>query len=313
LEDVDEAKREHAHRLFQCVTVASRPLRVEELAAFLAFNFEAGSIPTFEVDWCPEDATWAIASACSSLISIVKLRGSDVVQFSHFSVKEFLISSRLAITKDSIPHYPLLLEPAHTMVAQACLGALLRVDEHVTRASLERFPLAQYAADHWADHAKFKNVSPSVLDGMKALFDPSKPHFAIWAWISGSIGRRFQSSSKPVQTPLHYAALYGICDVVDFLVVEHSQDVNDRGHFGGMTPLGIASERGCTEFARILLQHGADANARDYNNNTPLHQASQGGHLEIVQLLLSHGADTTACDNYNQTPLHRASLGNTYS
>ena len=45
LQGIKEADWELAHRLFQCVTVASRPFRVEELAEFLAFDFSAGPIP----------------------------------------------------------------------------------------------------------------------------------------------------------------------------------------------------------------------------------------------------------------------------
>jgi len=47
LEEIDEQNWEYAHRLFQCVAAASRPLRAEELAEFLAFDFEAGSTPTW--------------------------------------------------------------------------------------------------------------------------------------------------------------------------------------------------------------------------------------------------------------------------
>jgi ankyrin repeat protein len=210
------------------------------------------------------------------------------------------------------------LEPAHTMVAQACLGALLHIDEHVTRDSLRKFPLARYAAKYWMDHARFENVLPSVLDGMKVLFDPSKPHLTIWVWISDpddGLNREelSQTPSKPSGTPLHYAALCGICEVAEFLIVERLQDVDARGLRYEETPLCAAFRKGCTEVARILLQHGAEANARDKNNRTPLHWASEVGHLEVVQLLLNHGADATDCDDNNQTPLHLVSSGNRYS
>jgi len=39
LQDIDEANWKFSHRIFQCVSVTSRPLRVEELAEFLAFDF----------------------------------------------------------------------------------------------------------------------------------------------------------------------------------------------------------------------------------------------------------------------------------
>jgi len=47
--DVNEENWAYAHRLFQCIVVASRPLRVEELAEFLAFDLDEGDNPRFEV------------------------------------------------------------------------------------------------------------------------------------------------------------------------------------------------------------------------------------------------------------------------
>ncbi|KAH8994004.1 hypothetical protein EDB92DRAFT_350268 [Lactarius akahatsu] len=95
--DIDEENWAFAHRLFQCITVASRPLRVEELAEFLAFDFDDGdNNPNFDADWRPEDPDHAVLSTCSSLISVVNVGNTTVVQFSHFSVKEFLTSTRVA-------------------------------------------------------------------------------------------------------------------------------------------------------------------------------------------------------------------------
>jgi hypothetical protein len=45
LQEINDTNWEFARRLLLCVAVVSRPLRVEELASFLAFDFEAGQIP----------------------------------------------------------------------------------------------------------------------------------------------------------------------------------------------------------------------------------------------------------------------------
>jgi hypothetical protein len=121
--------------------VASRPLRVEELAELLAFDFEAGPIPKFHEDWRLEDPVDAVLSTCSSLLAIVDggYPFGKVIQFSHFSVKEFLTSARLAEASDIIPRrYHVSMTPAHTLAAQACLGILLHLDKDViTSDSLE--------------------------------------------------------------------------------------------------------------------------------------------------------------------------------
>ncbi|KAI0288609.1 hypothetical protein BC826DRAFT_1107649 [Russula brevipes] len=56
---------EDAHRLFQCISAAPRPLRVEELAEFLAFNFDGSSTPTLEEDHRLGDPAQAVLSTCS--------------------------------------------------------------------------------------------------------------------------------------------------------------------------------------------------------------------------------------------------------
>jgi hypothetical protein len=96
LRDINRADWELAHRLFQCVAVASRPLRVEELAEFLAFDFKSGSVARFHEGWRLDDPVDAVLSTCSTLLALVNFDGSPVIQFSHFSVKEFLTSTRLS-------------------------------------------------------------------------------------------------------------------------------------------------------------------------------------------------------------------------
>jgi hypothetical protein len=186
LRGIKDAKWEFAHRMFQFVAVAVRPLRVDELADLLAFDFKAGPIPNFREDWRRKDPVHAVLSTCSSLLVVVDQYGIEkVIQFSHFSVKEFLTSTRLAEAGDIISRrYHISMTPSHTLAAQACLGILLYLDEVVvTRDSLRELRLAEYAAEHWAAHARSEDVSRNVEDGMKQLFHPSRPHLMVCVWI----------------------------------------------------------------------------------------------------------------------------------
>ncbi|KAH9971096.1 hypothetical protein BGW80DRAFT_1446595 [Lactifluus volemus] len=230
--DIDEAIWDYAHRLFQCMAVASRPFDVEELAEFLAFDFEAGAIPKLVEDRRRKDPMQAVLSTCSSLITVVQdygeyyeedsfgpIRRSKLVQFSHFSVKEFLMSGRLAAAQmPTIRRYNVVATPAHTMVAEACLGTLLHPDEKVTNDSLKKLPLAHYAVAHWVDHALFENVSVTVQEGMRRFFDPTTQHFRAWKDIDLYPFRR-------IQLPLHLAAHYGLCDIADFLILQRAQNL----------------------------------------------------------------------------------------
>ena len=119
LREINETNWEFARRLLQCDAVVSRPLRVEERAEFLAFDFSAGPIPKFREDWRLEDPPEAVLSTWSTLLSLVDFNNTQVIQFSQFSVKEFLTSARFAEKRNTISHrYRVSLTPAHTLVAQ---------------------------------------------------------------------------------------------------------------------------------------------------------------------------------------------------
>ena len=105
---INEEKREYAQRLFRCLIVSIRPLRVEELAEIFAVRFDTTGLPTFNAGWSPENAEEAVISACSSLIAIVDREGSQIVQFSHFTVKQFLTSDRLAASEERLSYYHVL-------------------------------------------------------------------------------------------------------------------------------------------------------------------------------------------------------------
>src|SRR6266849_5806891 len=158
--------------------VSIRLLRVEELAEILAIQFDEEALPTSKTDWRPAYAEETIVSVCSSLITIVDRGDHRVVQFSHFSVKEYLTSERLAADEGRLSYYHILPEPAHIILAHASLSVLLQLDDKIDRDAIGQSPLAPYAARHWVDHAQFRGVSSGIQDVMERLLDPARPHFA---------------------------------------------------------------------------------------------------------------------------------------
>src|SRR6267142_5311466 len=223
LREINKANREHAHRLLQCLTVAVRPLRVAELAEVLAIDFgtvAGGGASNLNTDWRWEDQEQAVLSTCSSLIAVVDEDGDQVIHFSHFSVKEFLTSPRLADSTTDVSCFHILLEPAHTILGKACLGVLLQLDDRVDKSDIEdSFPLARYAAEHWANHAQYENVSSLLREGMKTLFDPDRPYFSAWIQfhdidIDDTLWEFTEFSSHRLSAgPLCYASLCGFYDI----------------------------------------------------------------------------------------------------
>ena len=182
LKEIQKPNGDLAHHLLQCLVVAIRPLGMKELAEVLTVDFDdAEGIPKLKPNWQWEDQEKALLTSCSSLITIIETEDSWVVQFSHFSVKEFLTSERLATSSGGVSCYHIDLEPAHTILAQACMGVLLQPDNGVEANDIKkRSPLTEYAAEHWVTHAQFKRVSPFLRKAMEYLFDPDKPYFAAW-------------------------------------------------------------------------------------------------------------------------------------
>jgi ankyrin repeat protein len=324
LGQIPQANQAHAHRMLQCLVVAVRLLSVEALAELLAFEFGAaqGGVPNYRPALRLDDQTQAVLTTCLSLVTIVEERDSGrrrrrrrrrrVVQFSHFFVKEFLRSNRLASSFGDISRYHIHLVSAHTVLTQACLGLFLHLDNRITEESMKPSPLARYAAKHWVEHAQFEDVASRVKDGMETLFDADKPHFEAWVGIydidPGVILRDLEEDASP----LYYSALCGFYDLVDHLAIKHPHHVNA---FGGQYefPLLAALGQGHVDVAELLLKHGADVDVREATGKTILLVAlswlqDHDDIFNIVEFLLSHGADVKAQDDKFASSLNLAEM-----
>ncbi len=311
LRRIDKVKRQFAHRLFQCLAVSVRPLRVEELAEILAVRFDAGALPQFNTGWRLGDAEEAVLSACSSLITIINVNGSRIVQFAHFSVKEFLTSDRLATASEDITRYHIVPHLAHATLAQACLGVLLQLDDRIDKDSISNFPLADYAARHWFEHERFENMSLTIRNATERLFDREKPHFSAWVWIydiddSWGTPMPTKHPERPEAPSLYYAIRCRLHWLIEHLIATYPGDIDARGGYY-QTSWIAAFEIGNFDVAWSLLRRGAHVNTLDSAGYNPLHRASESGRIEIVRLLLEHNVDVDILSDHHWTPLAVAS------
>ncbi|KAF8502060.1 hypothetical protein F5888DRAFT_1904496 [Russula emetica] len=315
IREIKKPNRDHALRLLQCLVVAIRPLRVEELAEVLAVDFDdAEGMPKLNTNWRWEDQEQALLSSCSSLIAVVESDESRIVQFSHFSVKEFLTSTRLATSSGGVSHYHIALEHAHITLAQACMSVLLRLDDRVEQNDVRNSsPLAGYAAEQWVAHVQFGKASSCLRKAMESLFDRDKPYFEAWLQLHDidtdsleSTFYQFTPYQKSDATPLYYAALCGFQDLVEHLIVNNPEHVKATGGYY-VVPLIAALEAGQSHTAKFLRDNGAHPNVTSYEGRTPLHSAAWNGEFEMIQVFLEYKADVNAQSNNGETPLHFAS------
>ncbi len=77
----------------------------------------------------------------------------------------------------------------------------------------------------------------------------------------------------------------------------------------GNHPLHIAADAGDIEIVKLLIDSGADVNARGDALRTPLHFAASAGLADVALFLAQRGADLAALDSAHRSPLYCAAQG----
>jgi ankyrin repeat protein len=107
-------------------------------------------------------------------------------------------------------------------------------------------------------------------------------------------------------TPLHLAAFFGKAEAAR-LLLNKGAEVNARStNAMENMPLHAAAAGRHADVVKLLIERGASANARQHGGWTPLHAAAQSGDLEIARTLVDAGADVQARADNNQTALDLA-------
>jgi ankyrin repeat domain-containing protein 50 len=318
---IDPDSVEEAKRALTWLCFAKRPMTVEEIIDGLAVELEPNG--RFNKARRLQNGN-DILHICPGLITISTIERDNsapseretpqyVVHIAHFSVQEYLESTRILdqVTKG----FRLQSQASNAELAQICLIYLL--DPGLSRATLtpadlEAFPLAEYAATYWYKHIvededgirQVNALAIELLQGRRNAFlncirinDPEYP------WRAPNLAMRVQE----IPSPLYYASLLGLYHSVLYILkspcvslhLTDSQrltvngvkyDVNVQGGIYG-NALQAASVRGHETIVELLLNNGADINAQGGVYGNALQAASVRGHETIVELLLNNGAD----------------------
>lgn len=111
----------------------------------------------------------------------------------------------------------------------------------------------------------------------------------------------FNTDIKNGGTPLHWSKTPELTEVL----IEHGCNVNAR-NFQGDTALHVMVNRNRLSCAVTLLSHQADVDIQNSEGNTPLHLAVKNGDLSLVQTFIVFGADINKLNCKGETPRHIA-------
>jgi len=102
-------------------------------------------------------------------------------------------------------------------------------------------------------------------------------------------GADIETIGERDRTPLIIACIHDRTKIVK-LLLDMGANPNAKDEFDDTALLWV-SNKGNTELVKLLLEYGADVNAREKHGCTPLLWASINKHPETVNLLIERGAD----------------------
>jgi ankyrin repeat protein/archaellum biogenesis ATPase FlaH len=311
------------------LTFSTRPMTVQEVAEATAINIQEHSFSTEDRFGHPYD----LLEVCSSLVSLSELptdanspfykegyiysqrlynkKNIRILQFAHFSVKEYLLAER---TQKTILDVFIINEAlSHSQITAACLTYLLDFNggERLVNRDFEEFPLLPYSALHWSAHlALSKATESAAIDPLLLkLFDPAENHllnllnlYNPQHWQKELAMGATRRSTMDFRPPLYYASFYGLVPVVESLLQTLTNDDVRLDVLN--SSLAGAATGGHANIIEMLLVAGADPNASLCGD--VLCNAAKAGSPSAVKSLIQAGASKHASESYEGDALHAA-------
>ncbi|KAL5331136.1 hypothetical protein ACEPPN_000665 [Leptodophora sp. 'Broadleaf-Isolate-01'] len=242
-----------------------------------------------------------IVSVCAGLVTIDNESG--IIRLVHYTTQEYFERTQ----KRWFPN-------AETEITIICVtylsfsefesGICQNDEEFEKRLQLNK--LYDYATHNWGHHAREALTSyQGVIEFLQKQAQVEASSQALMSVQRWSGDKGYSQAFPKQMTSLHIAAYFGILAVVR-LLLEQGAELEAKDSFG-RTPLSRAAENGHEAVVRLLLEQGAELEAKDSRFKlTPLSRAAGNGHEAVVRLLLEQGAELETKDSFGRTPLSRA-------
>jgi ankyrin repeat protein len=314
LQQIEENERLHVRRILQWVCFSAVALRPVELAE--VHRIGGYICPPFS----PHDVLFQVEdifAICPGFL-ILESEGwseKEVVQFAHFSVKEYLLSPRalswgfteleshISIVRASIAYF------LYMVSQEKCDTA-----EQTLTNRVSKYPLGDYVTSQCGYHLNFitPRDHPDLEESFHALLDPKSAPLLVHnlgicflpVMDPNSLyhPRQLEALYPQIEVPktlsLIVASVLGLsqalrwlfsfeslCDWADVIVTQGLDEQKRVSYW----PLLCASRCGHVDVVRLLIQRGANVNLN--HSGTALTKACQYKQLEVVKALLEYGAD----------------------
>ena len=297
---IESSRRRISSLILRWVTMAVRPLTLQELAAVIGIQSSA-FITT-------EQAVRDQIAFCGPLL---KVREHEVTLV-HQSARDYLLREEPA-RNPVLEEFRIKPEEVHLQLARTCFdciehSALQHAPLDITDASyLPESPLLLYAALHWQEHAMCcSRYAKELLDLSRPFLQKESVLRSNWWEAYRKRDAWLKVSSLPL---LHMASYLGIASLVRMLLTKKTwkcslHKLADKKDILGRTPLIYAARSGHEAVVRLLLEHGADVEAKDKERGeTALILAAGSGYEAIVRRLLERRADVEAKEKERGTAL----------
>ncbi|CUS08888.1 unnamed protein product, partial [Tuber aestivum] len=264
LDSIPKRQKEYIRRAMNWLVFSAEPLTLGQLAEAIVIKYDVnkyghGSKTLFDQS--------SLLSICPSLISFEDARNDESspqedrrLRLAHFSVKEYLISDRAAQGPGA--YYYISKDKANLLMGHACLSRILRhsAPGTISGKRVERTSFLYHSARYWFVYTRsIEDPAPAPLsDAVVKVLELDKEWLDIY-----NPDKLYSPDPEPYPPAIYYSSLLNLVTACEFLVNRKADTVNVNAQGGAYgNALQAAAIRGNESLPRLLLEHGAEVNAK---------------------------------------------------